>query len=323
MSGLATPRRFAAYVAIGITLVLFPRILPAYMLTLLISILIFAIYAGSFNLLYGYNGRISVGHATFWGAGAYAVAILTTRGILGNFYLVLLATLIIATVLGAIIGLLVNRARGVYFMILTFAFGHIFYCLAAYVLTPLTGGEDGVKGIVRPDLGLPWSMARDQNFYYLVLVIFLLSFFLFHRIIRSPFGFTLVGIRENERRMLTLGYNVQQYKYVCYILSSIFAGLAGSLYAYFALFVSSSELHWFCSGEVILMVLMGGIGTLWGPVLGATLFTLLRYYVSIHTDHWLMVLGLVLILIVLLLPRGIIGFFIEVRRGTNHGSTTA
>ena len=323
MSLPVNTRRLPTYIFIGIILILSPHILPHYMLTLLISILIFSIYAGSFNLLYGYNGRISVGHATFWGAGAYAVAILTTRGIIENFYLVLLMSLIVVTAIAAIIGVLVNRVSGVYFMILTFAFGHIFYSLAAYILTPLTGGEDGVKGMIRPNLGFSWAMERDQNFYYLVLVIFLISFFFFYCIVRSPFGFTLVGIRDNEHRMLTLGYNTQQYKYICYILSGIFAGLAGSLYAYFALFVSTSEFYWFWSGEVILMVLIGGIGTLWGPILGAALFTVLRYYVSIFTDHWLLVLGLVLIFIVLFLPKGMAGLFTEARRGINRGSTSA
>lgn len=316
-------RLLPAYILMGIILVLFPYLLPNYILTLLISILIFSIYAGSFNLLYGYNGRISIGHATFWGSGAYAVAILTTRGIVENFYLVLLVTLLIVTTIAAVIGFLVNRVSGVYFMILTFAFGHIFYSLAAYILTPLTGGEDGVKGIVRPDLGLPWTMANDQNFYYLVLILFLISFFLLDRIVKSPFGYSLIGIRDNEHRMLTLGYNTQHYKYICYILSGIFAGLAGILYAYFALFVSASELYWFWSGEVILMVLVGGIGTLWGPVLGAGLFTILRYYVSIFTQHWLLVLGLVLIFTVLFLPKGIIVFFMEVRKRIGNGSTPA
>lgn len=314
---------FPVLILIGILLVLFPYMIPQYILTLLISILIFSIYAGSFNLLYGYNGRISIGHATFWGSGAYVVAILTTRGIIENFYLVLLISLLIVTAIGIVIGFLVNRVGGVYFMILTFAFGHIFYCLAAYILTPLTGGEDGVKGIVRPDLGLPWNMSNDRFFYYLVLVFFLISFFLLYRIVRSPFGYTLVGIRDNEPRMLTLGYNTQQYKYICYILSGIFAGLAGSLYAYFALFVSTSELYWFWSGEVILMVLIGGIGTLWGPVVGAALFTTLRYYVSIFTDHWLLVLGMVLIFIVLFLPKGLMGSLMKIFSRVRSGSTPA
>ncbi len=310
-----------AYSLLAVVLLVFPYAVPNYLLTLLISILIFSIYAGSVNLLYGYNGRISIGHATFWGSGAYVVAILTTRGILHNFFLVLLVSLLVVTAIGVIIGFLVNRVGGVYFMILTFAFGHIFYSLAAYILTPLTGGEDGIKGIARPDLGLPWTMTRDGNFYYLVLVFFAVSYFLFRCIVRSPFGYTLVGIRDNERRMLTLGYNVQQYKYICYVLSVVFAGLAGTLYAYFALFVSTSELNWFWSGEVVLMVLMGGMGTLWGPAIGAALFTILRYYVSIFTDHWLLALGVVLILIVLFLPKGISGFFLEIRTRSKNGST--
>ncbi len=316
-------RAFPILILMGSLLALVPHVVPQYILTLLISILILSIYAGGVNLLYGYNGRISIGHATFWGAGAYSVAILTTRGLMQNFYLVMLISLIIVTAISMIIGFLVNRVRGVYFMILTFTFGHIFYCLAAYILTPLTGGEDGVKGIVRPDVGLPWNLSDDRSFYYLVLSFFLISFTLLYRMVRSPFGHALVGIRDNEGRMETLGYNTHLYNYVCYILSALFAGLAGSLFAYSELFVSTSELYWFWSGEVLLMVLIGGIGTLWGPVMGAAFYTLLRYYVSRFTDHWLLVLGMALIFIVLFLPKGMMGFLTHISPEVKRGNTAA
>ncbi len=186
----------------------------------------------------------------------------------------------------------------------------------------MTGGDDGLPGISRPDLGLPWSMTDSTNFYFLVLIVFLLCFFLMRRVVNSPFGHTLIGIHENEPRMKALGYNTFSYKYVCYIIAGFFGGVAGVLYAYFNGFVSPVELSIGSSGEVMLMVILGGPGTIFGPALGAGVILLMKHFVSIYTEYWLWVIGLAFILTILYLPRGIGGYMLQFwrRRVVGYGS---
>src|SRR4030042_500001 len=200
-------------------------------------------------------------------------------------YLVTLTTSIM--IISAGFGALAIRVKKLYFMIVTFAFGHVIWSLAMYSLQPYTYGFDGIRNIPRPDLSLPWSMENNVNFYYLVVVVAALCFFILYLIIKSPFGHALVGIRDNEHRMVALGYNVFLYKYISYILSGIIAGVGGSLFAYFNCYVNASELHWLWSGDALMMMFIGGIGTFWGPVLGALVYTGLRYWVSAFTMYWL------------------------------------
>lgn len=320
MRMLANRWKLVSYILLGIVLIVLIPLSPRHILTLATSIIIFSIYVSSANLLTGYTGLISLGQAMFWGSSAYMVAILTTRGIVENFYLVALISIITVIVISAAFGALAVKVKGLYFLILTFAFGHVMWCIAMYPIQSITFGYDGIKGIIRPDLALPWSMESNLNFYYFVLVVAVICFVILHLIIRSPFGHILVGIRDNEHRMVALGYNTFLYKYISYILSAIIAGLGGILYAYFNCYVNPSELHWLWSGDALMMMFIGGIGTFWGPVLGALVYTGLRYWVSAYTMYWFGIEGVIFILVVLFFRGGIAGFLMGMQKRLSHGS---
>jgi branched-chain amino acid transport system permease protein len=305
--------KLLSYIILGVILIFLIPISPRYVQTLAISIIIYSIYVCGSNLLTGYTGLVSLGQAMFWGSAAYLIAILTTHGIVNNFYLVSLIALLSVMIIGAAFGVLAIRTKRLYFMILTFAFGHVVWSIAMYTLQPVTYGFNGIRDILRPDLGLPWSMENNLNFYYLTVVVGALVFFIVSLIVNSPFGHALAGIRDNEHRMIALGYNTFLYKYLCYILSAIIAGVGGILFAYFNCYVNPSELHWVWSGEALMMMFVGGIGTFWGPVFGALVFTGLRYWVSAYTRYWFGVEGMIFILVVLYFRGGIAGFLMNLQ----------
>jgi len=320
MGILAQKEKLIFFGLLGILLIVIVPLSPRYMQTLITSILIVSIYVGSANLLTGYTGLVSLGQAMFWGSAAYMVAILTSRGLVHNFYLISLLSLIMVVVLSATFGALAVRTKRLYFMILTFAFGHVVWAVAMYSLQTLTQGFNGISDIRRPDLGLPWSMEGHRNFYYLVLVVAGLCFTVVYLIIRSPFGRALVGIRDNEHRMVALGYNTFLYKYLCYVLGAVISGVGGILYAYFNGYVNPSELHWLWSGDALMMMFIGGVGTFWGPVLGALVYTGLRYWVSAYTRYWFGIEGVIFILVVLFFRGGAAGFLSELQRRLSHRS---
>jgi branched-chain amino acid transport system permease protein len=311
---LAGKEKLFSLSLLAIFLILIIPVSPRYVLTLVTSIIITSIYVASSNLLTGYAGLISLGQAMFWGSAAYMVAVLTTRGIVNNFYFIILICILTAVIIGVGFGALAVRVKNLYFMILTFAFGHVVWCIAMYPLQTITFGYDGIKGIKRPDLGIPWSMENNVNFYYLVLFVAAICFFILRCIIKSPFGHVLIGIRDNEHRMIALGHNTFLYKYICYIVSSIIAGVGGILFTYFNGYVNPSELHWLWSGDALMMMFIGGIGTFWGPVLGALVYTGLRYYVSAYTMYWFGIEGVIFILVVLYFRGGIAGFLNDLQR---------
>ena len=303
-----------SFVLLGIFLILIIPVSPRYVVTLITSIIIFSIYVSSANLLTGYAGLISLGQAMFWGSAAYMVAILSTRGIVKNFYLLLLICILTVMIISAGFGALAVRVKKLYFMIVTFAFGHVIWSLAMYSLQPITYGFDGIRNILRPDLGLPLSMENNLNFYYFVLVVGALCFFILYLMIKSPFGHALIGIRDNEHRMIALGHNTFLYKYLCYIISAIIAGVGGLLFAFFNGYVNPSELHWLWSGDALMMMFIGGIGTFWGPALGALVYTGLRYWVSAYTMYWFGIEGIIFILVVLFFRGGVAGFLTDLQR---------
>ncbi|HUL29453.1 MAG TPA: branched-chain amino acid ABC transporter permease [Thermodesulfobacteriota bacterium] len=306
--------KWVFYAVLGIVLVILIPLSPRYVQTLAISIIIYSIYVCSTNLLTGYTGLVSLGQAIFWGSAAYLVAILTTHGVVKNFYLVFLIAILSVMIIGAAFGVLALRAKRLYFMILTFAFGHVVWSIAMYALQPVTYGFNGIRDILRPDLGLSWSLENNSNFYYFTLAVGALCFFIVSLIIHSPFGRILVGIRDNEHRMIALGCNTFLYKFLSYIVSAIIAGVGGILFAYFNGYVNPSELHWVWSGEALMMMFIGGIGTFWGPALGALVFTGLRYWVSAYTMYWFGVEGTIFVLVVLFFRGGISGFITDLPR---------
>jgi branched-chain amino acid transport system permease protein len=297
----------AAIILAGVlTLLALPHVLSTYYLGLVIQMMIFALFAMSLDLLIGYAGLASLGHASYFGVAAYTTGLVALR--LGwNVWFALPAGLLLAAVTATLFGLLALRTRGSYFLMITLALSQVVWGIA-FGWRTLTGGDDGLPDVPRPNLDLPWSLTDSTPFYYFVLVFAAIGTLLLMRIVASPFGHALRGIRESETRMLALGYNVWRYKLVAFVLAATFAGLAGCLYVYYNRFVSPDYLHVARSAEVLLMVILGGAGTLIGPAIGAALIVLLQNIVSGYTERWLIVLGVVYVLVALLAPRGLVGF---------------
>lgn len=290
-------------IAAGILLLALPEALPGYYVGLVIRVLIFAIFAMSLDLLMGYAGLPSLGHSAFLGVAAYAVGIVSLR-VSNNLFLTLGAGLGLAGFTAAVFGFLVLRSRGPQFLMLTLSLAQVLWGVA-FKWKSVTGGDDGMPSIPKPDAGLPLNLAGTTEFYYFTLFFFLAATVLMALIVRSPFGCSLEGIRENEARMRALGYNVWLHQYIAFLLAGVFAGLAGVLFAYYNGFVSPSELHLATSAKGLLMVVLGGAGTLFGPALGAAIVVLLENILSSYTQRWLTILGTIYVLVVLFTPEGL------------------
>ncbi len=302
---------------ITLILILTPLGINSYGLSLLTQVLIFGILAMSLDILIGYTGLVSFNHATFFGVSAYTTGILFYCG-WKNFWLTLGAGIAVSTALAILLGLVVLRSSGPYFLMITLAFGQMIFALA-WRWRSLTGGDDGLPGISRPDLGLPVSMENNISFYYLVLVFFLATLFALWKFVHSPLGMSVVGVRESESRMQALGYNTFGLKLAAYALAAAVSGLAGVLYVYFTGFISPQELNWTMSGLIILMVIIGGAGTLVGPVIGAAVILVLQNLISSYTDRWPLFMGILFILCVMYARNGILGYFLKLfKGGKNH-----
>jgi branched-chain amino acid transport system permease protein len=270
----------------------------------LMKVLCFALFACAFNLLIGFVGLLSFGHAMFFGFAAYVSA--HTVKVLGwNPEFGILAGAAVAAVLGLIVGLIAIRRQGIYFAMVTLALSQMvfFFCLQA----PFTGGEDGIQAVPRGrllgivDLSNIWAM------YGFVLVIFLGGFLLIYRVVHSPFGQVLKAIRENESRAISLGYDVDRYKLLAFVLSAALAGLAGATKAIVFQLASLTDVHWTMSGEVVLMTLLGGLGTVFGPVIGAAVIITMQNYLA-QLGAWVTVVqGVIFVICVLAFRRGIVG----------------
>ena len=277
---------------------------------LVMQILCFALFACAFNLLLGFTGLLSFGHAAFFGAGAYTAGhVLLHWGVSPE--LGLLIGTGAAALLGAVFGALAIRRQGIYFAMITLALAQMvyFFCLQA----PFTGGEDGLQGVPRGELfGLIDLQAapnqRAYALYYTVLAIFALGFALIYRIVHSPFGQVLKAIRENEPRAISLGYAVDRYKLLAFTLSAALSGLAGATKTLVLGFATLTDVHWATSGEIVLMSLVGGVGTLLGPVIGAGVIVTLQHELADSVGPWVtVILGAIFIACVLLFRRGIVG----------------
>jgi branched-chain amino acid transport system permease protein len=298
--------------AVAIGSLLLPYAASSYYLGLASKMLVFALFAMSLDLLVGYAGLFSLGHAAFFGVAAYTVGLLTVRAG-ASAWLAFPAGILAAGVTSALFGLLALRARGSYFIMITLALAQVLWGIA-FGWGSMTGGDNGLPNIPRPDLGLPWSLVGTTPFYYFVLGIVAAAAAVLTRIVRSPFGYALRGIRESESRMSALGYNVWRYKYLALVIGGLFAGVAGCLYAYLNSFVGPDYVYVTRSAEALLMVILGGAGTLVGPAIGAGLIILFENVVSTYTERWLMILGAVYILVTLFAPRGIMGLLQDSRR---------
>ncbi len=290
------------WTGIGIALLLgiaLPYLVAPVYVNLASEILIFGLLAMSIDLLIGYAGLVPLGHAAIFGVAAYVVAYLNVR--MGLPHTVAIpAGILGALLVSAVFGALAVRTAGLYFMLITLAEGMLIWGLA-YRWTSVTGSENGIGGITRPGfLLLPWQ------FYYAVLGLFVLCVLTLYRVSHSPFGLTLKGIRDNESRMPMLGYDVALHKFLAFLISGGFAGIAGAAYALYNRFVSPTTVEFARSAEGVLMVILGGSGTLVGAVLGSALVLLTRNIVSLYTDRWLIVMGTLFVLVILLMPDGLL-----------------
>ncbi len=301
--------------AVLVALAALPLVSPTYYLHLLTLTFCYGILAMSLDVLVGYTGLSSLGHAAYFGVAGYMVGVLATRYALGfwpAFSLALLAAIIVA----GVFGLLAIRATGPYFLIITLALGQIIWGLA-YRWVSMTGGDNGLRGIPRPVVGFGLHLAQIQSFYYFALIVTALAAGVMAVLAVSPFGLTLRGIRESGSRMRALGYNVWLHKYLAFVIAGAFSGLGGVLYAYYNQFVSPADVSLVASANALLMVVLGGSGTLWGALIGAALLVFLQNLISGLTQRWLTILGAILVLSVMYAPQGIVGAArVLVARGT-------
>ena len=283
--------------------VVLPLVLPSFYVHIMVLMVIFAIFAMSLDILMGYAGLPSLGHAAFYGIAAYASGLLTARyG--GSWWEGILLALGCCGLLAALFGFVALRTRGLYFLLITLALAQVLWG-ASMRWGSFTGGFNGLRGIPK-HLEI---LGGTPGAYYLALAIFIVLGGAMYMLVRSPFGLTLQGIRDSESRMQTLGYNVWLHKYLAFVISALFAGCAGVMGAYYDGFVSPFDLSLLVSADAILMVILGGTGTLIGPVIGAVVIVALRNFLSTVMDDWLLVLGGIFILTVFIAPNGVIGWF--------------
>jgi branched-chain amino acid transport system permease protein len=284
---------------------------------LLMSILCFALFACAFNLLIGYVGLLSFGHAAFFGGAAYFTAHAAKVWGWEPLAAILLGV-VGAAVMGLVMGFLAIRRQGIYFAMITLALSQMFAFICLQV--PFTHGEDGIQGVPRGYLLGLIDLNQPLAMYYLTLAIFLFGFFAIWRIVHSPFGNILKAIRENERRAVSLGYRVDRYKLGAFVMSAALAGLAGSTKAIVFQFATLTDVQWQMSGEVILMTLLGGIGTLIGPIVGASLVIALQNYLAASDFPVTVLIGIIFVICVLLFRRGIVGEILELTKRRSKGA---
>ena len=270
----------------------------------LMKALCFALFACAFNLLLGYGGLLSFGHAMFLGTAGY-VSAYAAKGLGLPPELAILLGTAAAALLGVVVGALAIRRQGIYFAMITLAIAQMMYFF--YLQTPFTHGEDGIQAVPRGKLFGVIDLTDTLTIYYVVLAIFLIAFVFIYRVIHSPFGQVLKAIRENEPRAISLGYDADRYKLLAFVLSATLAGLAGAVKAIVFQLASLTDVHWSMSGEVVLMVLLGGMGTIFGPVVGAFVIIALENYLSPYGQWVTIITGVIFVICVLAFRRGIVG----------------
>ena len=297
---------FAALAALPLT-----PWMSKYYLLLAFDALLFGAVALSLDLLMGYSGLVSFGHAAFFGLGAYSTAVLLERGVLSLWLCLGLAAVVVGAY-ALTVSYFATTRRGIYFALLTLIFAEVIYTFFRYTQT--FGGSDGIQGLPSSQVWPGAAIDTPARLYYLVVAYLLLAYLACRALVRSHFGQVLVAIRENEDRARFLGYNVQRYKMAVCVISAVLTGLAGALYPGRAAYATPDLLHWSISGEFLIMVMIGGLGTLVGPIIGGVFFTVLQEKVSSYVQWYNIVIGLVLVLIVLFVPRGLLGFRHALRR---------
>jgi len=303
LTSAITRHRVAAVIVV---LMMFPWLMPYEALA--INILIFGLYAVGFNLLFGYTGMLSFGHAAFLGTGSYLCGIaIVSFG--WPWWAAIVAGVVASAAIGLVIGFLAIRTRGIYFSMVTLALGQIVY-YAFYKAERWTGGENGLRG-VRVEtidlLGLKLDFVDPLTKYYVILAFVAAALWFVSRVLASPFGAVIVAIRENERRTAACGYDVARAKLLVFVLSAALCGLAGALRALHLSIVPIDSLHYLQSGQAVMMCLLGGMGTFFGPFVGAAVFLYLEDVTTSVTSHWMAAVGMIFMVFVLFFPRGVWG----------------
>jgi len=311
MSRAGGALKLIALVALWVALLLAPYWMPLLggYTALGTRVLVLGLAAMSVNFLLGFTGVLSFGHAAYFGLGAYGAG-LCLKYLAPSTPLSLLAGMLVGGIAGALLGALIVRRRGVYFAMVTIAFGQVFYYIA-FRWSSVTGGDDGLRGFSRQplDFGL-FSidiLSNANYFYYFVLASFAVAAAVMAFVLRSPFGRTMIAIRENERRARFLGIPVERHIWIAFTLSCFFMGFAGALYALTNNFADPRGLHYSQSGDFVMMAVMGGMRSFWGPLLGAAVFVVLQDYLSSITVNWMSFVGMLFVAVVLLFPRGLLG----------------
>ena len=300
-------RTLAWSLLVGVAvLAFFPALAEKFYVQLVTKIMILSIFALSLDLLVGYSGLVSLGHAAYFGVAAYTLALTAPASDPANFWLTLPLSLAASALTALVIGALVVRTSGVYFIMVTLAFAQMVYYF--FHDTRVAGGSDGMYIDTRPGIGIAGvDLANDLHFYYVVLALLAGVFVLLALILRSPFGRALQGIKANEQRMRALGFATRRYKLAAFVLAGTLAGLAGYLAAAKEGYVNPELMAWHQSGVVLMMLILGGMGTLFGAVIGTFSYVLLQEWFSTLTKHWPLLMGCFIIVTVLLFPRGLAG----------------
>lgn len=297
-----------------LSICLVPLFISQYYLMLAVEALILAVFAMSLDLIMGYAGIVSFGHAAFFGCGGYALG-MTIMHITPSIWLALIVAAVFNGGLAILLGVISIRTRGIYFAIVTLLFGEIVYRIVFH--TQALGGSDGLIGIPVPDLNLLFfkvRMEKTLNFYYVAVVFAYLSYIACSRLVKAPFGRVLQALRDNENRVPFLGFDVKKYKVIIFTISGILAGLCGALFSLFKTFADTQQLHFLLGGKVIIMTLLGGLGTLIGPMVGAIFLTIYETIISAYFESYHIITGAIFILVVIFLPKGLLGLISGAKR---------
>lgn len=278
-----------------------PFVISKFYITILCEAMVMSLFALSFNLLFGYMGQLSFGQAAFYGLGGYAVAMLMTK-LQFNFWLSLVAGVGLASLVGLIVGYFCVRLRGIYFAVLTLAFGQLIFVII-FKWHDFTGGDDGIQGVFPPEY-----LKSIEAYYYLIFLVFALSTLVLWRLVNSPFGQTLKAMRENSERTEFLGIHIARYQLIAFVIAAAFAGLAGAIWVPFYRSVAPSYLTWIKSGEPVMAAILGGPNVFLGPVLGMFIMTFIHAYILGFTHFWPIIMGTIILIIIFVLPGGILGF---------------
>jgi branched-chain amino acid transport system permease protein len=311
------------YLLVSAIIIILPFFISPYYQNVAMEILIFGIFAMSLNILWGYTGLPSLGHAAYFGVAGYTVGVLMVNYGINNFWIIAPAGILLAALLAAILGIPALRMAGGYFLLVTLAMGQLIFSLAQK-LRNITAGDTGLGGITLPNLHIPGFVMNTRSFYYLIFIIFIISCFLIYRIVKSPFGEALEGIRENEPRMKALGYNTWLHKYTAFILAGTFAGVAGVLFASYNGIMSPIFTDVSTSTIAMLMVVLGSTSVVFGPVLGSVLVIVIETFAIIYApERWPLILGAVFVFSVMFLRNGMSVYLLKLWRKFVSGSVSS